>query len=163
MSNQLEQLLVNELQDLYSAEKQILRALPRMVKAATHDDLRRALEEHRVQTEGHVERLDQVFEHVAAKPGNKKCKGMAGLLEEGDERLEEEDPMARDAGIIAAAQRVEHYEMAAYGTARTYARLLGRHEAAHLLQATLEEEGQADRRLTEIAETSVNQEAATAS
>jgi ferritin-like metal-binding protein YciE len=155
---------VEELKDLYSAEKQILRALPRMVRAASDDELRHALEEHRQVTQEHVQRLETVFGQLEARPGRKKCKGMAGLLEEGEERLaEEEEGPARDAAIIAAAQRVEHYEIAAYGTARTYAQHLGLDEATRLLQTTLDEEGEADQRLTQIAESNVNVEAATAS
>lgn len=160
MQNGLEMLLTEELKDLYSAEKQILRALPKVVRATTTESLREALEEHLELTEGHVERLEEVFEHLGMKPGRKKCKGMEGLLEEGEEHFgEQEEGALRDAAIIAAAQRVEHYEIAAYGTAAAYARELGYEEAAELLEATLEEERAADDRLTEIAEGEVNQEA----
>jgi ferritin-like metal-binding protein YciE len=159
MKNGLHKRFVDELKDLYSAEKQILKALPKMAKAATTEELRNALEEHRRQTEGHVERLEQVFGHLDMKPGRKKSKGMEGLIEEGSEHLEEDEGFIRDAAIIAAAQRVEHYEISAYGTASSYARRLGLDEAARLLETTLDEESQADERLTEIAESSVNEEA----
>jgi ferritin-like metal-binding protein YciE len=161
MQNGLATLLTEELKDLYSAEKQILKALPKIVRATTTDTLRAALEDHLEETEGHVERLEEIFEYLDMKPGRKKCKGMEGLLEEGDEHFtEQEEGALRDAAIIAAAQRVEHYEIAAYGTALAYARELGIDEAANLLEATLEEERGADERLTEIAESEVNEEAA---
>lgn len=163
MPNHLEQLLVEELRDLYSAEKQILRALPKMAKAASHEELRNALDRHRQVTEDQVQRLEQLFESMDARPGRKKCKGMEGLIEEGEERMEElEEPAARDAAIIAAAQRIEHYEIAGYGTARTYAQHLGLDQAARLLQNTLDEESEADDRLTEIAESTVNVDALSA-
>jgi ferritin-like metal-binding protein YciE len=161
MQNGLATLLTEELKDLYSAEKQILKALPKIVRATTTDTLRAALEDHLEETEGHVERLEEIFEYLDMKPGRKKCKGMEGLLKEGDEHFtEQEEGALRDAAIIAAAQRVEHYEIAAYGTALAYARELGIDEAANLLEATLEEERGADERLTEIAESEVNEEAA---
>jgi ferritin-like metal-binding protein YciE len=160
MQNGLAALLTAELKDLYSAEKQILRALPKIVRATTTDNLREALEEHFGQTEGHVERLEEIFGLLGMKAGRKKCKGMEGLLEEGEEHFGEQDEGAlRDAAIIAAAQRVEHYEIAAYGTALAYAQKLGYDEAAELLEATLAEERTADERLSEIAEGEVNQEA----
>jgi ferritin-like metal-binding protein YciE len=161
MQNGLATLLTEELKDLYSAEKQILKALPKIVRATTTDTLRGALEDHLEETEGHVERLEEIFEYLDMKPGRKKCKGMEGLLEEGEEHFaEQEEGALRDAAIIAAAQRVEHYEIAAYGTALAYARELGIDEAANLLEATLEEERGADERLSEIAESEVNEEAA---
>jgi ferritin-like metal-binding protein YciE len=161
MQNGLATLLTEELKDLYSAEKQILKALPKIVRATTTDTLRGALEDHLEETEGHVERLEEIFEYLDMKPGRKKCKGMEGLLEEGEEHFtEQEEGALRDAAIIAAAQRVEHYEIAAYGTAVAYARELGIDEAANLLEATLEEERGADERLSEIAESEVNEDAA---
>ena len=156
----MEKLLVHELKDLYSAENQILEALPRMAEKATHLELKEAFEEHRAQTEEHVKRLERIFDGLDFKPGGQKCKGMAGLLEEGEEVMEDAgDDDVRDAGMIAAAQRVEHYEMAAYGSARTYARLLGMNEAYQLLQKTLDEEGATDRKLTQLAEKRVNKDA----
>jgi ferritin-like metal-binding protein YciE len=161
MQNGLATLLTEELKDLYSAEKQILKALPKIVRATTTETLRGALEDHLEETEGHVERLEEIFEYLDMKPGRKKCKGMEGLLEEGEEHFtQQEEGALRDAAIIAAAQRVEHYEIAAYGTAVAYARELGIDEAANLLEATLEEERGADERLSEIAESEVNEDAA---
>lgn len=149
----LRKLYVDELKDLYSAEKQILQALPRMAKKAASPDLKKAFEQHLEETRGQVERLDRIFEGLGKSPRGKKCKGMEGLLEEGKEMMEEEmTPEVLDAALIAAAQRVEHYEMAGYGTVRTYARLLGEDQAAKLLQQTLDEEGGADKKLTQIAE-----------
>jgi ferritin-like metal-binding protein YciE len=155
----LQELLVDELKDLYSAENQIIKALPKMIKSATSDELRSAFEEHLEQTKVHVERLDQIFEELDETPRGKKCKGMEGLIEEGKEMMEEvvEDDVL-DAALISAAQRVEHYEIAGYGTVRTYAELLGMDDAAKLLQETLEEEKETDKRLSGIAE-SVNIEA----
>jgi ferritin-like metal-binding protein YciE len=156
----LRDLYVDELKDLYSAENQILKALPKMAKAASSDDLRSAFEEHLEQTKIHVERLEQIFERLEQSPKGKKCKGMEGLIEEGKELLEEDaEPEVLDAGLISAAQRVEHYEMAAYGCVRTYARLLEEGEAAGLLQQTLDEEGQTDKKLSQLAE-GINLEAA---
>ena len=156
----LEKLLVHDLKDLYSAEKQILQALPKMAKAATNPKLRKAFERHEQQTQEHVRRIEQCFETLEGSPTGKKCKGMEGLLEEGKEVLEEDMPEAlRDAALIGAAQKVEHYEMAAYGTARELAHALGLKETALLLQLTLDEEGETDKLLTSIAESSVNPEA----
>ena len=153
----LEQLFVKELSDIYSAEKQLLQALPKMAKAATFPDLKRAFENHLEQTKGHVERLDQVFETIDSKPKRIKCKGMEGLVEEGKEVLQEKgDPATIDAGLISAAQRVEHYEIAAYGTARTYAETLGRDDAAQLLQQTLDEESETNETLTSLAVNHIN-------
>jgi ferritin-like metal-binding protein YciE len=156
----LQELFIDELKDLYSAENQIIKALPKMIKNANSDELRGAFEEHLEQTKGHVERLDQIFGELNASPKGKKCTGMEGLLEEGKELMAEDmEPEVLDAGLISAAQRVEHYEIAGYGTVRTYAELLGLDEAAKLLQETLDEEKETDRKLTSIAE-SVNVEAA---
>jgi ferritin-like metal-binding protein YciE len=152
----LEKLLVDELRDLYSAEKQITHALPRMAKAAENEELRTALETHLKETEKQIERLDRVFEILGKSSSGKTCVGMKGLLEEGKEMMEEvEEGNLRDAAMISAAQRVEHYEMAGYGAVRTYAENLGQKEIAQLLQETLNEEGEADKKLTQIA-TKVN-------
>ncbi len=156
----LQNLFVHELQDLYSAEKQILDALPKMAQKASHPELRQAFERHHQQTEEQVQRLDQIFQAMDQQPGDHKCRGMEGLIEEGDEVMNEaEDDDTRDAGMIAAAQRVEHYEIAAYGTARTYARMLGNEDAARLLQQTLDEEGETDKQLTRLAEGRINPDA----
>jgi ferritin-like metal-binding protein YciE len=155
--NTLRELYANQLQDLFSAESQILKALPKMIKKTASDELRSALEDHLRQTEDHVERLRKIFEMSEIKAKREKCKGMQGNLEEGDELLKElTEPSVRDAGIIAAAQRVEHYEIAGYGTARTFAEMLQQREAAELLQQTLDEEKQADERLSEVAVGVVN-------
>jgi ferritin-like metal-binding protein YciE len=157
----LEDLFVSELKDLYSAEKQILKALPKMAKAASAPELQTAFKEHLEQTEKHVERLESIFEDLGVSPKGKHCKGLEGLIEEGKELLSEDaEPAVLDAGLICAAQKVEHYEMAGYGCVRTFARLLGKEDAAELLQQTLEEEAETDERLTEIAETAINIEAA---
>lgn len=156
--NDLQSLLVHELKDLHSAEKQLTRALPKMAKAAASDELRAAFEEHLEQTRGHVERLEKIFEELEASPRGPKCEAMEGLIEEGKELMEEDAaPEVLDAALICAAQRVEHYEIAGYGCARTLAQTLGMKSAAKLLQQTLDEEGQADKKLTDIAESSVNQ------
>lgn len=157
----LESLLQEELKDLYDAEKQITKALPKMMKKASADELRQGLEEHLQQTEQHIERLEQAFEHLGIPARGKKCKGMQNLIAEGDEMIgDAEEDATRDAIIIAAAQKVEHYEMAGYGTARTWAARLGQDEVAQLLEETLEEEKETDRRLTEVAESLVNPAAA---
>jgi ferritin-like metal-binding protein YciE len=156
----LHDLYVMELKDLYSAENQLVKALPRMAKAANSPELRAALEEHLEVTRGQVERLEKIFRKLDAKPKGKGCKAMEALIEEGKELLKSDaDPMVLDAGIIAAAQKVEHYEIAGYGCVRTYARMLGYEDAAELLQETLDEEGEADKTLTELAESSINVEA----
>lgn len=159
--NALKELYIDELRDIYDAEEQLTKALPKMAKAATSDELRAGFEEHLEQTKGHVQRLEQIFESLGEKPKGKKCKGMQGLIAEGKERIEEEDLEGEvlDAGLISAAQRVEHYEIAAYGCVRTYANLLGDTEAASLLEETLEEEKETDKKLTELSET-INVEAA---
>ncbi len=155
----VDKLFMNELKDLYSAEKQITRALPKMAKAATTEELREAFQTHLEETRGHIERLDRVFELLGAKASAKTCQGMKGLIEEGAEIIEEaEEGEVRDAGLISAAQRVEHYEMAAYGTVRTIAQQMGQQEIADLLQQTLDEEGKTDKLLTKIA-MRVNKEA----
>jgi ferritin-like metal-binding protein YciE len=155
----LADLLVEELKDLYSAETQLLKAIPKMAKAATSKPLKAGFEKHLKQTEGHVERLEQVCEELDVSPKGKKCKAMEGLIEEGSEVIEEDaEPEVKDAALIAAAQRVEHYEIAGYGCVRTYAQLLGHTKAAKLLQQTLDEEGDTDKALTKLAE-SINVEA----
>ena len=156
-------LFVNELKDVYSAERQILKALPKMAKAASSPDLRRAFETHRKQTEDQVTRLDTIFKQLGASTRGKKCKGMEGLLAEGTEIMEDEGEEAViDAGLIGAAQRVEHYEIAAYGCLRTYATLLGQPKAATLLEETLQEEEAADQLLSKLADSGVNQAALSA-
>ncbi|MGQ0703652.1 MAG: YciE/YciF ferroxidase family protein [Gemmatimonadales bacterium] len=159
----LQDLLVEELRDLYNAEQQLVKALPRIAEQATTPSLRQAFQDHLRETEGHVTRLEQIFSGLGEKPSGKKCKGMEGLLDEGEDMLSEQglDPV-RDAGIIAAAQRVEHYEIAAYGCAAAFAQLLGRPDIVTLLQQTLDEEKAADRKLNAIAEGEVNSEAMTA-
>lgn len=158
--NTLEDLLVHELKDLYSAENQLVKALPKMAKGANSDKLRAAFEGHLKETKGHVERLDKIFELMETNGGRQKCKGMEGLIKEAGESLEEEaEPAVKDAALIAQAQRVEHYEMAGYGTARTFAQLLGLKDVAKLLQQTLDEEGAADKKLTKIAESEIDVEA----
>jgi ferritin-like metal-binding protein YciE len=148
----LEKLLIHELKDLYSAEKQILQALPRMAKAATTPELKQAFQTHEKQTQQQVKRIEQIFGSLEGSPAGKKCKGMEGLIEEGKEIMQEDMPeRLRDAALIGAAQKVEHYEMAAYGTAREMAERLGMKEAARLLQETLDEEGETDKLLTQIA------------
>ena len=159
--NPLEELLVDELKDLYSAENQLVKALPKMAKAASSPELKRAIERHLEETKRQVERLNQIGVNLEVKLTGKKCKGMEGLIEEGKEIIEEDfDENAIDAGIIGAAQKVEHYEIAAYGTARTHASLLGFNKIAKLLQQTLDEEGAADKKLTALAESIINVEAA---
>lgn len=156
----LKDLLVEELKDLYSAEKQIIKGLDRMSKAASHPELKQAFKRHQAMTEKQVERLERICADLDVSPRGKKCVGMEGLIEEAKELISEKpDPDVLDAGLIAAAQHIEHYEMAGYGCARTYARQLGFSEQADLLQTTLDEEGDTDKLLTTIAETSINLEA----
>lgn len=158
----LNDLFIEQLQDLYSAEVQLVKALPKMAKAANDDMLREAFEEHLDQTKVHVERLESIFERLDENPKGKACKAMKGLVEEGDEMIEEKaEPAVKDAGLIAAAQRLEHYEIASYGCVRTYAELLGDLESAQILQTTLDEEGETDKRLNDLAGT-LNLEAETA-
>ena len=156
----LKDLYVEELKDLYSAENQIVKALPKMIKAASHEELKQAFTRHLRETEIHAQRVEQICDELGVSPKGKKCVGMEGLLKEGSELIKEKpEPDVLDAGLIAAAQHVEHYEMAGYGCVRTYARQLGYEAQAELLQATLDEEGNTDKLLTEIAESSINIEA----
>ena len=158
--NTLHDLYVDELKDLYNAEHQILKALPKMATAASDAQLAKAFTDHLAQTKDQVARLDKIFKKLDVSPKGKTCKAMQGLLEEGKDILNEDaDPAVKDAALIAAAQRVEHYEMAGYGCVRTFARLLGEDSAADLLQETLDEEGAADKKLTKLAETVINVEA----
>jgi ferritin-like metal-binding protein YciE len=161
--NSLEDLLLHELKDLYSAEKQLVQALPKMAKAAANAELKAGFQEHFKQTKGHVERLDQIAEQMGKKLGNHKCKGMEGLIEEGADLITEDaEDSVRDAGLIGAAQRVEHYEIAGYGTARAISEQLGLSDVASLLKQTLEEEKVTDEKLTKLAESSINPEAESA-
>jgi ferritin-like metal-binding protein YciE len=153
----LRELYVDEIKDLYSAERQILQALPRMIKAASHPQLKRAFTKHETQTKKHVQRLEQIARGLGEKPTGKKCVGMEGVIKEGKELIAEKpEPNVLDAGLIAAAQHVEHYEMAGYGTCRTWARLLGRTKDQTLLQTTLDEEQATDKLLSDIAESQIN-------
>lgn len=157
----LKDLYIEELRDLYSAERQILKALPKVIKATEHDELKEALESHRKQTEGHVTRLEEIFEDLGKSAKGKTCHGMEGVLSEGAELIEEEpDAEVLDAGIISACQRVEHYEIAAYGSVRTWAERLGMDKHAALLAQTLDEEKAADEKLTELAAMGINDDAA---
>jgi ferritin-like metal-binding protein YciE len=157
--NSLRDLLIDELRDLHDAENRLIKALPKMAKAASHDELKVGLEEHLEQTRDHVDRLDRCFKLLGQKARGKTCHAMKGLIEEGNEVLQEEAPDAiRDAKMIGAAQRIEHYEIAGYGTARAFAETLGETKVANLLQETLDEEGETNKKLTAIAET-VNEEA----
>ena len=161
MDNHLHQLFLDELADLYSAEQQLTKALPKMIKAAHSDQLKSAIEEHLKETEGHVDRLAEVFLSLDEKPKRKTCAAMKGLIEEASELLrEQKGKSSLDAAIIAAAQKVEHYEIASYGTVRTWAQQMGHEDAITLLSATLDEEKTADEKLTEIAEATANEEAA---
>ena len=156
----LEDLYTDLLKDLYSAEKQLVKALPKLAKNAQSPDLQKAFQEHLRQTEGQVERIERIFTELGGSPRGKKCVGMEGLIEEGNELLQEDtEPDVLDAGLIAAAQKVEHYEISGYGTARAWAQRLGYDKAARLLQQTLEEESMANEKLNKIAETHVNMEA----
>jgi ferritin-like metal-binding protein YciE len=147
----LRELYIDELKDIYSAEKQLTKALPKMAKAASSPDLRKGFEGHLKQTEGHVQRLEQIFTMLEEKAGGKKCMGMEGLVKEGSEIMGEDfEDDVMDAALISAAQRVEHYEIAAYGTVSTYADLLGEPKQASLLRQTLEEEKQTDQKLTDL-------------
>jgi ferritin-like metal-binding protein YciE len=159
----LEKLFLQELKDVYNAEKQILRALPRMIKAAESSELQQAFSKHLKETEGQVQRLERVFQELGQSVRGKTCKGMQGLLEEGKEVMEKDGEGAViDAALIASAQKVEHYEIAAYGCLRTYAQLLGLSQAEQLLQQTLDEEEATDEKLTELGETGINEAAAAA-
>lgn len=157
--NPVEEMLADQLKDLYSAENQIIKALPKMAKNATSEQLRVAFERHLEETRNHVARLEQIGEEMGITMRGKKCKGMEGLLEEGKEVMSEFEDDVLDAAMIGAAQKVEHYEIAAYGTARTHASLLGLTKIARLLQQTLDEEGRTDKKLTDLAERVINREA----
>lgn len=157
----LSDLFHDELKDIYDAEHQLVKALPKMAKAATSPKLKAAFEKHLEQTEEHINRLDKVFEIIDKKPSRKTCKAMKGLIEEGEEVLKEKmDEEVRDAALIASAQRVEHYEMAGYGCLRTWAKLMGHADAQKILQTTLDEEGETDHLLTKLAEGGINVKAA---
>jgi ferritin-like metal-binding protein YciE len=156
----LKTLYIDELRDLYNAENQLLKALPKMAKAASSEELKDAFEKHLEQTKGHVERLEEVFQDIGETPKGKTCKAMKGLIEEGSEILKEDgEESVIDAGIIVAAQKVEHYEIASYGSVRTFAQLLGKDRSAELLQTTLDEESEANELLNKLAEDIVNPEA----
>ena len=156
----LKTLYLNELRDLYNAEQQLVKALPKMAKAANSEELQDAFEKHLEQTKTHVERLEEVFQDLGEKPKGKTCKAMKGLIEEGSEVLKEDgEESVVDAGIIVAAQKVEHYEIASYGSVRTFAQLLGKDRSAELLQTTLDEESEANELLNKLAEDIVNPEA----
>ncbi len=156
----LQDLFVDQLRDLYNAENQLVKALPKMAKSADSEDLKTAFEAHLEETKGHVERIEQIFEKLGAKPGGKTCRAMKGLVEEGSEMMEEDaEPPVMDAGLIAAAQRVEHYEMAGYGCVVSFAKLLGDKESAGLLQETLDEEMAADKKLSKLADGGINKRA----
>ncbi|HTW94804.1 MAG TPA: ferritin-like domain-containing protein [Tepidisphaeraceae bacterium] len=155
--NNLNDLFVQQLEDLYDAEKRLTDALPKMAQAATSPQLRQAFESHLAETRGHVNRLETVFSRLGKTPERETCAAMKGLIKEGEDMINAKgDPAVRDAGLIAAGQRVEHYEMAGYGTVRTFAQQLGLSDVANILQQTLNEEGQADHKLTEIAKSAVN-------
>jgi ferritin-like metal-binding protein YciE len=156
----LHELLIEELKDLYSAETQLTKALPKMAKAANDEALKAGFEEHLDQTHEHIARLDRVMELLDASPKGKICKAMKGLVAEGEEKIDEDaSPAVKDAALICAAQKVEHYEIAGYGTVRTFAQQLGRDDLAQVLDSILEDEGVVDKKLTEIAERHVNWEA----
>jgi len=153
----LQDLFVDCLKDLHNAENQLVRALPKMAKAASNPDLKKAFETHLEETKGQIERLDMIFERLGESPKGKKCLAMEGLIGEGKELMEEDaEPEVMDAGLIGASQKIEHYEIAGYGTVRTYAKLLGNDVAAKLLQKTLDEEGATDKKLTALAESTIN-------
>lgn len=157
--NPVQEMLVDQLKDLYSAENQLLKALPKMAKKATNEQLRVAFERHLEETRGQVARLDQIADELDVTLRGKKCKAMEGLIEEGKEVMEEYEDDILDAAMIGAAQKVEHYEIAGYGTARTHATMLGLTKVARLLQQTLDEEGRTDKKLTDLAERVINLEA----
>ena len=159
--NSLRDVFTQQLRDLYNAETQLVDALPKMAEAATTADLRAAFEQHQQQTRNHVTRLERIFDTLGERPSGETCEAMKGLIAEGKDYIDAEgDPDSRDVGLIGAAQKVEHYEIAAYGTLRTLAKRLGDPTSADLLQQTLDEEGETDKKLTSIAERSVNVEAA---
>jgi ferritin-like metal-binding protein YciE len=162
----LEDLYIDQLKDLHNAEKQLVQALPKMAQAAHNNELKQGFQEHLEQTRTHVDRLEQIFGRMGISPGNKTCEAMEGLIQEGQEAIQiQGDPNVRDAALIAAAQRVEHYEIAGYGTVRTFANQLGFDKDQSILQKTLDEEGETDKKLTSLAEggifsTGINEEAA---
>jgi len=153
--SKLRETLLEELSDILDAEKQIIKALPKMAKAAEHEDLKRAFEMHLEETEGQVERLERIFELMGENSRSKKCKGVQGIIKEGEEMIKEH---FGDAGLIASAQKVEHYEIASYGSVHSWARLLGEDEVADLLEETLDEEESTDEKLTQLAESAINVE-----
>ncbi len=158
--NNLNDLFIQQLEDLYDAEKRLTDALPKMAEAATSMELKNAFNMHLDQTRNHVTRLEQVFQQIGAEPKRETCAAMKGLITEGQEMIDAKgDDKVRDAALIAAAQRVEHYEMAGYGTVRTFAQQLGYSQVAQTLQRTLDEEGEADRKLSQIAESNINMQA----
>ena len=159
--NDLQDLMIEELRDLYSAENQLLKALPKVARACDSDELKAAFQQHAMETQTHVKRLEQIFKQLGEKPTGKKCKGMEGLIEENKELMgEDADPDVMDAGLIVGSQKIEHYEIAGYGSAVTFAKLLGNDQAARLLAQTLDEEERTDKKLSEIAESAINVEAA---
>ena len=161
--NSLHDLYINEIKDLYNAEQQIIKALPKMTEAASSPDLKRAFEEHLAQTRLQAERLEQIFQKLGEPAKGQKCKGMEGIIDEGEDLMDKDAPASvSDAALIASAQRVEHYEIAGYGTARSFARRLGFEDHAQLLQETLDEEAQTDKRLTSLADSYINEEAKSA-
>jgi ferritin-like metal-binding protein YciE len=161
--NSLHDLYITELKDLYDAENRIIKALPKMSEAASSQELRNAFQIHLDQTRRQVDRLDQIFQQLDESPKGRKCKGVEGIIDEGEDLMGADSPAAVcDAGLIGAAQRVEHYEIAAYGTVRTYARRLGYEEQARLLHETLQEEAETDKKLTALAESYINEEARSA-
>ncbi|HEY9420013.1 MAG TPA: ferritin-like domain-containing protein [Thermoanaerobaculia bacterium] len=156
----LRKLYIEELKDIYSAEKQLIQAMPRMAKKTKNEKLRKGFEQHLETTRMQLERLDRIFEMIGKAPRGKKCKAMEGLIEEGKEMMQEDmDEDVMDAALISSAQKIEHYEIASYGTVRTYANLLGEKEHVKLLQQTLDEEGNMDKQLTQLAESEINVEA----
>jgi ferritin-like metal-binding protein YciE len=155
----MNELFLGEIRDLYDAEKQLTKALPKMAKAASSSDLRMAFEGHLEQTQQHVSRLEEIFEALGEKGTGKKCAAMQGLIKEGEEMMDMDQSALRDAGLIAAAQKVEHYEISGYGSARTHAQMLGNSEAVSLLDETLSEEKEADRKLNNLAESTINKDA----
>ncbi len=158
--NDLGDLFVHQLEDIYDAEKRLVDALPKMEEAATSPQLKAAFHQHAVETQNHVARLEQVFQRIGKTPERETCPAMKGLIKEGEEMIDADgDDMVRDAALIAAAQRVEHYEMAGYGTLRTFAQQLSLSDVVNLLQQTLDEEGATDEKLTRLAESGINQRA----
>jgi len=156
----MDDLFLAQIKDLYDAEKQLVKALPKMAKAASSQELRQGFQEHLDQTKGHVSRLEQIFDQLGQKASGTKCEGMAGLIDEGEEIVDEiEQSPLLDAGLIGEAQKVEHYEIAAYGIVKTFARMLGHGQAVTLLEQTLNEEKQTDQKLTQLAESMINEEA----